>query len=65
MVQHRTIIHQYCPILSKNVAIEKTIDMDNNEQYNCLNNYQCNCSNGTCQNKLVTAYNIKIQQNFY
>jgi len=56
----KTIVHQYCPVLSKNVAIEKSIDVDNNLHSECLNMHQCECKNGECVNKLISACDIKI-----
>jgi len=64
MIHYRTIIHQYCPVLEKNVAIEKILDKQNSEQFQCLNIGQCNCTDGNCSNRLVSAYNIKAPEQY-
>ncbi len=58
MDRYKTIIHQYCPILAKNVAIEKILDFNDTEKYDCLNKNNCNCDKGICNNSLISSYNI-------
>ncbi len=60
MSEYKTIIHQYCPVVTKNIALEKTLSPDNSEKYECLNSSHCRCEGGVCQNKLISDYSDKM-----
>jgi len=55
MERYKIIIQQYCPVLLKNIAIEKILNFDNSEHYECLNRHQCVCDNGDCINRLIAT----------
>lgn len=52
------LYHHYCPVVEKNIVIERTIFDDDTQQNVCLNSHQCECGLG-CQNKLLDL-EIKI-----
>lgn len=58
MEKYKSIIYQYCPVLLKNVAIEKKAIDNNDQQYTCLNLHECKCENGVCNNSLILHYRI-------
>ncbi len=60
MTQYKTIIHQYCPVVTKNIALEKTLGTDDSEKYECLNSSHCKCKDGVCQNELISEYSDKM-----
>ncbi len=60
MSEYKTIIHQYCPVVTKNIALEKTINSDNSEIYECLNSSHCKCESGVCENRLISDYSEKM-----
>ncbi len=55
MKQNKVIYQQYCPVLSKNVTIEKHYPNENEQHFQCLNNHQCECPDGACMNKLIAT----------
>ena len=60
MSKIKTIIHQYCPVITKNIALEKTLDNNDSEKYECLNSTHCKCKDGVCQNPLISDYSEKM-----
>lgn len=56
MIKYKTIIHQYCPVITQNIALEKRLHQDESEEYECLNSTQCKCEKGCCKNTLISEY---------
>lgn len=51
MEKYVTLYHHYCPVVKKNIVIERSLLDDDSEENICLNRHQCNCD-GHCENKL-------------
>lgn len=58
MDRYNTVLKRYCPVVSRNVAIEQTLNDDNSLRYECLNMGRCNCPGGKCENKLISEIDM-------
>lgn len=53
----KNIVPQYCPVISKNVIIERSFDENNQQKCECLNKNCCGFNKKGCNNSLISSYN--------
>lgn len=53
MNEFKSIKQHYCPIYSRNIILENTVDKNGDERTECLYQQQGNCNSTDCMNKLL------------